>query len=550
MSKLDLVLAGGRVFDGLGGPAEVLDVGVIGDRIAAIAAPWSLDGTRSIGCKGLCVAPGFIDTHSHSDLRVLADPALPMKVRQGVTFEVLGQDGLPPDRAALAGGPALRPGGASLADDGEGTKRPSAPFGPSNGQSTWASVAEYMAALAQAKAHLDLAYLVPHGTLRQAVLGMEDRAAAPGELAQMLAALDLAMSEGAIGLSSGLVYPPCSYARKDEIVALSRAVARREGVFAVHLRSESDEVLRALDEVIEVARLSGVRLHVSHLKVAGIQNFAVLEDLVARCEAARQAGIALTADQYPYAAGSTALGAILPPWMRGGGVEETLAKLGSRSVREKLRVELADPRPVDWDNYWKWSGPEGIVIADIPSGRGPELLGRSLAESAARRGVDPFDLAFDLLEAERFGVTMVSHSQSEAVVTRLMALPWVNVCTDGLLGGRPHPRSYGSYPRILGRYVRDRALFPLEEAIRKMTSQAADAFGLDGVGRIAVGARANIVVFDAERVRDEATFAEPVRFPLGIRHVLTGGVQVVRDEVGTGLPGPGRVQRGVGRRLR
>jgi N-acyl-D-amino-acid deacylase len=357
------------------------------------------------------------------------------------------------------------------------------------------------------------------------------------------------MSEGAIGLSSGLVYPPCSYAREDEIIALCRAVAARGGIFAVHIRNESDEILRAVDEVIEIARLSGVRLHISHLKVAGIQNFAVVEDLVARCEAARQAGIALTADQYPYAAGSTSLGAILPPWTRAGGADDTLARLGSRTVRERLRVELADPRPVDWDNYWKWSGPEGIVIADIPSGRDQELLGRSIAESAARRGLDALDLALDLLEAERLGVSMVSHSQSEAVVTRLMALPWVNVCTDGLLGGRPHPRSYGSYPRILGRYVRDRALFPLEEAIRKMTSQAADAFGLDGVGRIVAGARANIVVFDADRVRDEATFAEPVRFPLGIRHVLTAGVQVVRDEVGTGLPGPGRVQHGVRREL-
>lgn len=532
--NLDLVLAGGRVLDGTGAPGRVLDVGVAGADIAVVAPAGTLRAGRTIACKNLCVAPGFIDTHSHSDLRVLVDPTLPSKTRQGVGFEVLGQDGI--SVAPLA-----------EQDLDETQRRLAGLLGSPNVPWSWRSVGQYLDQLAGVRASVDLAYLVPHGAVRQAVMDMDDRPPRDDELARMVAAVEQALADGAIGISTGLIYPPCCYATTDELVALCRPVAKAGGCFVVHLRSESDEVIRAVDEVIEVARRSGVRLHISHIKVAGIQNFAVVEDMIDRLEAAREAGLTITADQYPYTAGSTMLGAILPPWMHAGGIEETLARLGSPEVRVRLRAELGSPEPVAWDNFWKWSGAEGIVVADIPSGNDVDLVGRSLAESAARRGADPFDFAFDLLLRERLGVSMVSHSQSEAVVARFLALPWVNVCTDGLLGARPHPRTYGTYPRVLARYVRDQGLLSWEEAIRKMTSQAATALGLAGVGRIAAGQRANLVVFDPDRVKDEATYAEPVRFPLGVRHVLVGGVAIVRDEIGTRLPGPGLVQRGVAR---
>jgi N-acyl-D-amino-acid deacylase len=258
---------------------------------------------------------------------------------------------------------------------------------------------------------------------------------------------------------------------------------------------------------------------------------------VARVEEARSRGLRITADQYPYEAGSTMLGALLPPWAHDGGMEDTLARLRDPAARARMRSAMADPAPSDWDNFWKWSGPEGIVVADVPSGRHAAWIGRTLAEVAASDGRDPFEIAFHLLLEERMGVAMISLSQDEAVVDRFLRLPWACVCTDGLLGGRPHPRAYGAFPRVLGRYVRERRTLGLEEAVRKMTSQAASTFGFEGVGLVREGRRANLVVFDPVTVADRATFDDPLQFPVGIRDVLVGGRVVVREGETTGLRG-------------
>jgi N-acyl-D-amino-acid deacylase len=286
-----------------------------------------------------------------------------------------------------------------------------------------------------------------------------------------------------------------------------------------------------------VARESGCAVHISHLKLAGRRNWDRAGDVARALDAARALGLLLTADQYPYAAGSTLLGAILPPWAHDGGSEATLARLRDAEARGRMRAAMADAGPSDWDNFWAWSGPEGILVADIPSGRHPEWLGKTLADVARARGQDPFEAAFDLLLEERMGVAMVSFSQDEAVVERFLTLPFANVCTDGLLGGRPHPRAYGTYPRILGRYVREKRTLTLEEAVRKMTSQAASAFGFQGVGLLREGYRANLVVLDPAAVADTATFAEPVQFPVGIRDVIVGGAVAVRAGAVTGARG-------------
>jgi N-acyl-D-amino-acid deacylase len=306
------------------------------------------------------------------------------------------------------------------------------------------------------------------------------------------------------------------------------------------MRSESDRILDALAEMITVARESGCAVQVSHLKLAGRDNWPRAGEVIAALEAGRAEGLKLTADQYPYVAGSTLLGAILPPWAHSGGAEHTLQVLADKEGRARLRAQMADPAPADWDNFWKWSGPEGIVLADIPSGRHPEALGKSLADFAQAQKKDPFETAFDLLLNERMGVAMISFSQDEAVVERFLALPFVNACTDGLLGGRPHPRAYGTYPRILGRYARERKVLTLEEAIRKMTSQAAEAFGFRGTGALSEGHRANVVVFDPATVADRATFEDPLQFPVGIRDVLVGGEPIVRRGALTGAR-PGKV---------
>ncbi len=525
MPTLDRVLKGGTVVDGSGAPGVTADVGIRDGLIAAVGP--GLRAPEEIDCSGHVVCPGFIDTHSHSDVKVLADPLLPMKIRQGITLEVFGQDGISVAPVRPEARAAWKQKLAGLLGD----------FGV---EWDWSSTAQYLQRVAEAKPAPDVAYLVPHGALRQWAAGPDDRKATDAEITEMQALLRRGLDEGACGLSTGLIYPPCCYADTAELIALGRVLAEAGRPLVVHMRSESDRILQALEEMITVARESGCAVHISHLKVAGRDNWARAQDVVEALDAGRAEGLRLTADQYPYIAGSTVLGAILPPWAHSGGAEQTLRHLADPAARARLRAQMSDRAPADWDNFWKWSGPEGIVIADIPSGRHPEVLGKSLADAARAWGKDPFEAAFDLLLAERMGVAMISFSQDEAVVERFLALPYVNACTDGLLGGRPHPRAYGAYPRILGRYVRDRKVVSLEEAVRKLTSQAAAAFGLRGIGEIRDGQRANVVVFDASAVADVATFEDPMQFPLGIRDVLVGGEPIVRRATLTGAR-PGQV---------
>jgi N-acyl-D-amino-acid deacylase len=517
--SLDRVLKGGRLVDGTGIAARFADVGIRAGRIAAVGP--DLTAPEVLDCSGHVVCPGFIDTHSHSDVKVLADPLLPMKVRQGITLEVFGQDGI-----SIA---PVREG-----ERGAWKQKLSGLLGDFGVQWDWSSVGDYLARVSAAGPAADVAYLVPHGALRQFVMGGDDRRADARALAAMGDLLRQGLAEGGCGLSTGLIYPPCCYADTEELIALGRVLAEQRRPLVVHMRSESDRILEALDEMILVAREAGCPVHISHLKVAGRENWPRAEEVARRLESARAQGLRLTADQYPYVAGSTLLGAILPPWAHDGGTEATLARLGDPEARGRMRAAMSDPAPTDWDNFWKWSGPEGIMIADIPSGRHPEWLGKRLSEVARQRGQDPFEAAFDLLRDERMGVAMVSFSQDEAVVERFLRLPFANLCTDGLLGGRPHPRAYGSYPRVLGRYVRERATLGLEEAVRKMTSQAAEAFGFADHGLVAQGLRANLVVFDEAAVSDRATFDDPMQFPAGVRDVLVGGEAVVKDGEMTG----------------
>ncbi len=533
MKTADLVLKNGSVIDGSGRNSYPADVAIGGGYILAIGAPGTLTASEEIDCSGMVIAPGFIDTHSHSDLRALKEPQLPMKIRQGITLEIFGQDGVSVAPIRASDQPQVARSLAGL--DGQLDRA-----------WDWQSVAEYLSAIERARVAIDCAYLIPHGAARLSVMGMEDRLARPDEIRAMQELIRQSMREGAIGMSTGLIYPPCCFADTAELIELCRAVAEFDGVFVSHMRSESDYMEDAVAEMIEVGKQSGARVHISHFKIAGRENWARIDGVLEMIHRAQNEGVRLTADQYPYIAGSTMLGAILPPRAHAGGVETTLERLASADERGRMRAAMLDRSRSSWDNFWKWSGPEGIVISDIPSGNHPEYLGQNLTEAAKlSKGVDQVgeedaaEFAFDLLLVERMGVGMISFSQSEDVVRKIMTEPYVNVCTDGLLGGKPHPRAYGTYPRILGRYAREQGLLTLEEAVRKMSALAAGTFRLRGYGRIEEAMRANLVVFDPHRVIDRATFEDSMQYPEGIEYVIVGGELTVwgetQAEVGNGV---------------
>ena len=504
-----IVLRGGHVIDGSGAAAIVADVLVEGDTISAVGPNIEAAGSRVVDCTGKTITPGFIDMHSHSDLKLFVDPQIPQKIRQGVTTEILGQDGISVAPVSNEKKSARRAALAGLLGN------------PEIGWN-WNSIGEYLSAL-DGKTATNVMTLIPHGAVRDSVIGPEDRPATETELKQMVRLVEKSLSEGAAGISTGLIYPPCCYGTTEELIELCKPVAAAGRFFVVHMRSESDFIERGLEEVMHISRASGVHLHVSHVKIAGRNNWSKVSDMVGAMHRFIDAGGKLSCDQYPYLAGSTLLSAVLPPWVHSGGVDKAIERLSSPSLRKKMRAEMLETGACEWDNFYKFSGPEGIYITDAKLAEHASCIGRNLRDLAIEHDVDPIEFALDFLLQERMAGSMVAFSQCEEVVEQFLKLPFTSICTDGLLGAKPHPRVYGAFPRVLGHYARERNVITFEDGVHRMTGLAASLLGLKDRGLVRTGMKADLVVLNRETIIDQATYEQPAQFPIGIETVIVNG---------------------------
>ena len=511
---MDTLIKNGLIVDGSGNKGYKANVLISGDKILKIGDIQETEGTNIIDATGLVVAPGFIDTHSHSDLQVLVEPCVLPKIMQGITTEVLGQDGI-----SMAPLPKefISPWRKNLAGlDGD------------TDEIDWnyETTENYLKMIEDVKPGLNQCYLVPHGNIRMEALGLENKLPNDEEIKKMCDITRREMEAGAVGLSTGLIYMPCAYSESKEIIEMCKVVAEYDGIFVIHQRSEADTILDSMEEVIKIGRESGVKIHYSHFKVCGKKNWDKIEKVVELIEKAKAEGIKLSFDQYPYVAGSTMLGVILPPWVHDGGTDKVLERLKDHELRKKMVYDIENGIP-GWDNFIEFAGLDQIFVTSVKTEKNKDAVGLSLVELGKLRGKNPYDATFDLLYEEENAVGMVDFYGTEEHVQLFMKREEMNACTDGLLGGKPHPRVFGAFPRILGKYVREDKALTLEEAVYKMTKKPATTFNMTGRGEIKEGNYADICIFNPETVIDKGTFTEPIQYPEGIEYVIVNGVQAV-----------------------
>jgi N-acyl-D-amino-acid deacylase len=529
---VDALFVNARIVDGTGAPWFRGSVGVDNGTIQFVEQASEPDVTadRRIDLDGNILCPGFIDTHSHSDLQLFEDPTLAPKVQQGITTEVVGQDGF-----SMA--PLYREGAADV-----WAEQLSGLAGTTDREWTWGSVADYLDAVESAGIAPNVATLVGHGTVRFEVLGMDDSAPTEAELLRMRDLVEDALEDGALGLSTALVITPCSYASTAELEALSAELSPYGRPFVAHIRSERAGIWDALDEFVDIGDEADVPVHLSHFKLGGPPQHGKTDRALALVDAARERGVEFTADQYPYTASSTLLSYVLPPWVHADGPEEAVAYLQDEQARERIRRDIEQYRIEGWDNPGAYSGWDNIVITNVESEDNEHLQGLSIADIAAEWDSDPVSAVCDLLAEEGLAVSILNHFIDEEDVRAILASERVNVITDGLFGGKPHPRVYGSFPKVLGQYVREEDLLGLEMAVRKMTSLPARSMGLQRKGLLRPEMDADLVVFDPQVVDSPATYENPRQSPKGIYDVYVGGEAVVRDAETTGAT-PGEAIR-------
>jgi len=533
----DTVIEHGRVVDGTGSPWVQADVGIRAGRIAAIGSLADMPARRRIEARGLVVAPGFIDMLGQSELTLLVNPHVPSKLYQGITTEITGEgDSVAPldERARATYTERLARYGI----------RPD-----------WTRFADYFARLERQGIAINFASYVGATRLREIAVGFDDRAATAAELTRMRALLREAMEDGAMGLSSALEYPPAPYASTEELIALAREAARFGGIYATHMRSYEEDIMRALDETFRIAREARIPVEIWHLEVAGPAMWGRMPEVVAKIEEARATGVDVMSDLHAYTAWGNEMSAFVPPWAHEGGTARLIERLKDPTVRARIREEMETKRD-GWDNEWlAVAGPADILVSSVGHAELRPLQGQSIEAIARARGREPIEALLDILVEDGALARVAAFGMQERDVVVGLRAPWVSICNDsagtspqGVLGlEHPHPRAYGTFPRILRRYVRETHELSLEEAIRKFSALPAARLHLSDRGVLKAGLAADIVIFDEHEIADRATYAEPNQLSVGMRYVFVNGVAVIADGHET-LRLPGRVLRGPGYR--
>ena len=535
--EFDLIIRNGRLVDGSGSPGYIADVATKGDRIARIGDLKTATATRVIDARGLVVAPGFIDMLGQSETNLLIDPRAMSKVMMGVTTEITGE------------GESIAPTNERLIKENEDfLKR-------YNLTVDWRTLGQYFNRLQKQGLGLNLATFVGATQVREYVIGFDNRPPSTSELEQMKTLVAEAMKQGALGLSTSLQYVPARFAKTAEIIELARVAQKYGGIYATHQRSEANALNESLEEVFEIARGAQIPVEIWHLKTAYKQNWGRMPEMLRKIEKANKRGLKISADIYPYVAGSTSLSACLPPWALEGGTDKMLARLRDPAIRERLKKEIANDSR-EWENIYLGSGgPSGVLIGSVVNRELEAMQGKRVSEIAAAQHKDALEALFDLIAADHGQTGAIYFMMSEDDMRAALRAPFVSICTDSgaratdgpLAGSKSHPRGWGSYPRILGRYVRDEHLLSLEEAIHKMTGLSAQKVSLRDRGLIRAGMYSDITIFDPQTVIDRATFDMPNQYPDGIRYVIING-QISVDNGQRTAALAGQVIRGPGYR--
>jgi N-acyl-D-amino-acid deacylase len=531
----DIVITNGHIIDGTGSPWYSGDIGIRAGKIASIGNLSDMPRTRSIDARGMVVAPGFIDMLGQSEGSILVDPRLPSKIYQGITSEITGEgESIAPLNDAI-----LR------ADQGE--------YDHYRIHADWRTFREYFARLEKQGMGINVADYVGATRVRRMVLGDNDVQPSPAQLEQMKELVRQAMRDGAVGVSTSLEYPPAPYAKTEELIALAAEASKFGGIYATHMRNESTAILPSIDEVIRISREAHIPVEIWHLKVAGKPSWGHMPEVVAKIEAARAQGFDITADTYAYTAWGNGLSAFIPPWAHDGGKTKLLERLKDPATRSRIRKDMLTPSD-DWDNEWQQiTGPESVLFGSVQNPKLLPLQGKTLAEIAKLWNEDPIDALFDFLLRDDASTGVAVYGMSEPDVALALQQPWVSIDNDssgaspeGILGQElSHPRGYGTFPRILRKYVREEHKLTLEDAIRKFSSLPAQRMRLTDRGVLKAGMWADIVIFDPATIHDLATFEKPNQLSVGMVYVLVNGMPVIDQTKMTGAL-PGKVLRGPG----